>query len=133
MADRSQTGMTNEVEPPVGALAMLKERVQRDLRLNEFIEPSVLFSLSESVQPSRQWDEGVKTIVELRIGASYTVFRTDKENGFVRQRENAYHAMASLLYQDVLRDLQLIIKTIGDGKRRDGLDLLSDLYKRLRS
>jgi hypothetical protein len=116
---------------PVGAVAALKERVAKERLLNEFYEPAL--ALTETVMPSLQWDEGIKTIVELRIDASYTVFRTDKEHGFKRQRENAYRALSDLLYRDVLRDLRQIIQTAGEGKRRETLNMLSDLYERLRS
>jgi hypothetical protein len=118
---------------PVGALAALKERATQEKRVNEFIEPPVSFELTETVLPRISWDEGIKTIVELRVSATYTTFRTDIEHGFARQRKNAYCALSDLIYRDVLRDLRLIIQTAGDGKRRETLNLLSDLYERLRS
>lgn len=125
--------MSNLSAEPVGAIAALKERATQERLLNEFVEPVATFELIETAVPSVAWDDGIKTIVELRIGASYTVFRTDQEHGFARHRENAYHALSDLLYRDVLRDLRQIIKTIGDGKRREGLNMLGDLYERLRS
>ena len=71
--------------------------------------------------------------MELRLSASYTVFRTDKNNAFMSQRKNAYYALADFLYRDVLRDLRQIIQAAGDGKRRETINMLDALYTRLRS
>ena len=133
MAETQRKHMTTSNAEPVGAIAMLKERATRDRSLNEFHEIPVTLQVTEAVAPSIQWDDGIKTVIELRAGAAYTIFRGDKDNAVMVHRQCAYRALADLLYRDVLRDLRQVIQAVGDGKRHEALQLLGDLYERLRS
>lgn len=112
---------------------MLKERVFKDRSLNEFHDTPISLQVTESVVPTVQWDEGIKTLIELRAGASYTSFRGDNDMRYMVHKRNAYRALADLLYRDVLQDLRQVIQAVGDGKRHEALNLLGDLYERLRS
>jgi hypothetical protein len=106
---------------------MLKERTTTERALNEF----VTFEVTESVERKSTWDDGFKTIIELRAGAAYTVYRGDKDGDVMEHRKAAYRALADLLYRDVLMDLRKIMHTIGEGQRRESMRLVGELHDRL--
>lgn len=112
---------------PKGALAEVVARDTRHRKYNEFRTVDV--RLTENVKPNASWDEGVVSVIELRIGASFTTFRGDGG----RPREAAYRALASHLYRDVLEDLSHVIKAIGDGERHKAMALVDALHERLRA
>ena len=72
-----------------------------------------------------------RTLLEIRIGASYAVFRGDDEEICRRAEENAMRALCRCLYEDVLDDLVPIMRAAGDGKRVEALRLLDRLYTHL--
>lgn len=121
--------MTEEKEVR-GALAAIKEVATRERRISEFRTPTLDFNLAERTPITMTWDEGIRTIVELRIGASYMTFQGDKEHQAAR--DSAYRSLTTFLYRDVLDDLRTIIQAVGDGERHKAMDLLGGLCGRLR-
>lgn len=118
-----------------GALGAIERRAQVGATLyNEFdAEARVVdFKVTRTVLPPAYGGiEGMKTLLQIRLGSAYTVFRGDDDEVIRKAEENAYRALCRCLYQDVLDDLMPVMKAVGDGKRGEALRLLNNLYVRL--
>lgn len=116
------------------ALAAIVRKPQRGLlRVNEFDRDSILdCGINERVLPQLSaWDDSITSVLELKIGASFTVFRSDLASEHSHSERNALQAISSHLYGDVLADLAQIARLIGDGKRRAALNAVSELMNTL--
>lgn len=116
-----------------GALgAIEKRRAAAAFVYNEFDErPAADFKAERHISPQIHPDEGIRTVLDIRVGASYTVFRSDPPGAFEIAEKNAMRALSRCLYQDVLDDLITITQLVGDGKRRQAMMRLNDLFTRL--
>lgn len=125
--------MTNETKLK-GALAAIERRAQTGATLyNEFDSEKLIdFKATRTVLPQEYTGSmGMRTLLEIRIGSSYCVFRGDNDIVIEHAERNAMMAMCRCLYEDVLEDLMPIMRAVGDGKRGDALRLLDALYVRL--
>lgn len=118
-----------------GALGAIERRAQAGHNAyNEFDREGRLvdFKASRTVlPPPYNGGEGLRTLLEIRLGSAYTVFRGDDDTVVEKAEQNAYRALCRVLYQDVLDDLMPIMRAVGDGKRSEALRLLNNLYVRL--
>lgn len=117
-----------------GALGAIEKRRAAGASVyNEFDEgsPPVTFTADRTIVPNLAWDEGIKTLLNIRIGASYVYFRTDPPEAHEMAEKNAMRALTRCLYQDVLDDIITITQLVGDGKRRQAMTRLNDLFTRL--
>ena len=117
-----------------GALANLEKRCHLSGNsLNEFgLESGTEFNATSEIQPPLMgYDESTRVLLSLRIGASYTYFRSDPPGTRKAVERTAMQALCRCLYQDVLDDLMIITRAVGNGKRRAAMVLLGDLYLRL--
>jgi hypothetical protein len=117
-----------------GAMGAIQKRRSPGTGLyNEFQnEPVVSFDVSRHVLPRpSNFDEGIQTVLEIRVGASFTVFKSDPPEAFDVAENNAMRALCRHLYADVLDDLIAITQAVGDGKRRQAMNMLNDLFTRL--
>lgn len=118
-----------------GVLAAIERRAQVGASLyNEFGQDSriVDFKASRTVlPPTYGGSDGIKTLLEIRLGSTYTSFRGDNDLVIEQAEQNAMRALCRCLYQDVLDELMPIMQAVGDGKRGDALRLLDALFVRL--
>ena len=121
--------MTTE-QKLTGALAQLQKRALDLYTNNEFQVPRIRFDLKEAIIPSP--GPGRLNVLELRIGTSFTYFPEDDGEAMARIERNAYRQMTAFLYEDVIKDLRSILDVIGHGKRQQAMQLVGELYERLR-
>lgn len=116
-----------------GALGNIEKRRRNGSAIfNEFHEPDpVEFKTERRILPKQDWSDGFTTVLEISVGASYTTFRGDNDIVHERAERNAMTALCRVLYQDVLDDLMVVMKAVGDGKRHIAMALLNDLFSRL--
>jgi hypothetical protein len=116
-----------------GALGNIEKRRRvGSAMFNEFHEPDpVEFKAERRILPKPDWSDGFTTLLEIRVGASYTTFRGDNDIVHEKAEKNAMTALCRCLYQDVCDDLIVVMKAVGDGKRHLAMNLLNDLFSRL--
>jgi hypothetical protein len=98
-----------------GALGNIEKRRRAGQAIfNEFHEPDpVEFKAERRMLPKPDWSDSFTTVLEIRIGSSYTTFRGDNDIVHDQAERNAMMALCRVLYQDVLDDLMTIIKATG--------------------
>lgn len=121
---------------PMSALDHIEECLLDKRRLNEFFSAGVVdYQMRENVIPERMASidatTGTITEISLRAAVRFTLFRGASDRETHITRENAYRAIKRFLYADVYRDLITILNTVGDGKRRETMEQLEALMRRI--
>ena len=113
-----------------GILGNVQKRAAMETVYDEF-HPLVDFKVEKRIMPPLSPVTGQRTLIELRVGSSYCVFRDDDGETMLRAERSAMRLLCRCLYEDVQNDLAVAIKAVGDGKRALALSLLESLYVRL--
>jgi hypothetical protein len=111
------------------ALRHVELRTLSKLRMNEFNRlQSTSFEVTKRVPPTPMVGIGHVTVVEVRYGTDYTMWEGAPDEAHVTLQRDALTRLTIGLYQDVLDDLLVIIKSVGDGRQYDALTLLHEMF-----
>lgn len=116
-----------------GALAAIQRKVALNaFSVNEFPDSRPpTFQASERIVPSAPYADVIHKILEIRIATNYAHVKGDSGEAMRMTEDNAMRELCSFLYEDVIHDLQVIMRELGAGKRHSAMTLVSALTHRL--